>query len=95
LLVDAQIAQLVEQRIENPRVLGSIPSLGTIIRIDKGRPHTLAFVLSGFCILRRSSAFASFQFFSNTLSNTKLMLLGTCYYGAPNFTHKLHTATQR
>jgi hypothetical protein len=31
LLVDAQIAQLVEQRIENPRVLGSIPSLGTII----------------------------------------------------------------
>ena len=26
----AQIAQLVEQRIENPRVGGSIPSLGTI-----------------------------------------------------------------
>ncbi len=26
----AQIAQLVEQRTENPRVLGSIPSLGTI-----------------------------------------------------------------
>ena len=25
----AQIAQLVEQRTENPRVLGSIPSLGT------------------------------------------------------------------
>ena len=25
----AQIAQLVEQRIENPRVGGSIPSLGT------------------------------------------------------------------
>ena len=27
-LVFAQIAQLVEQRTENPRVLGSIPSLG-------------------------------------------------------------------
>ena len=26
----AQIAQLVEQGTENPRVLGSIPSLGTI-----------------------------------------------------------------
>ena len=26
----AQIAQLVEQRTENPRVLGSIPSLGTL-----------------------------------------------------------------
>ena len=26
----AQIAQLVEQRTENPRVLGSIPSLGTV-----------------------------------------------------------------
>ena|GEM_PF-2602181 len=28
---DAQIAQSVEQRIENPRVRGSIPRLGTII----------------------------------------------------------------
>jgi hypothetical protein len=27
----AQVAQLVEQRIENPRVGGSIPPLGTII----------------------------------------------------------------
>jgi hypothetical protein len=27
---DAQVAQLVEQRIENPRVAGSIPALGTI-----------------------------------------------------------------
>jgi hypothetical protein len=25
----AQVAQLVEQRIENPRVAGSIPALGT------------------------------------------------------------------
>ena len=29
-LPDAQVAQLVEQRTENPRVGGSIPSLGTI-----------------------------------------------------------------
>jgi hypothetical protein len=27
----AQVAQLVEQRIENPRVTGSIPVLGTIL----------------------------------------------------------------
>ena len=27
---DAQIAQLVEQRTENPRVVGSIPTEGTI-----------------------------------------------------------------
>ena len=29
-LANAQIAQLVEQRTENPRVAGSIPALGTI-----------------------------------------------------------------
>ena len=29
-LIRAQIAQSVEQRIENPRVAGSIPALGTI-----------------------------------------------------------------
>jgi hypothetical protein len=29
-VLSAQIAQLVEQRIENPRVAGSIPALGTI-----------------------------------------------------------------
>ena len=27
---DAQIAQLVEQRTENPRVVGSIPTLGIL-----------------------------------------------------------------
>ena len=33
----AQLAQLVEQRTENPRVLGSIPRLGTkIIRFLSG-----------------------------------------------------------
>ena len=31
--IDGQIAQLVEQRIENPRVGGSIPSLATIFNI--------------------------------------------------------------
>ena len=30
---DAQIAQSVEQRTENPRVAGSIPALGTIVFI--------------------------------------------------------------
>ena len=29
-LIDAQIAQLVEQRTENPRVVGSIPTEGTM-----------------------------------------------------------------
>ena len=29
----AQVAQLVEQRIENPRVAGSIPALGTTITL--------------------------------------------------------------
>ncbi len=31
--INAQIAQSVEQRIENPRVGGSIPPLGTIIKV--------------------------------------------------------------
>ena len=30
-LINAQIAQLVEQRTENPRVTGSIPVLGTFL----------------------------------------------------------------
>ena len=29
-LINAQIAQLVEQRTENPRVAGSIPALGIL-----------------------------------------------------------------
>ena len=33
----AQVAQSVEQRTENPRVGGSIPSLGTILVSDHGR----------------------------------------------------------
>ena len=34
----AQVAQLVEQRTENPRVAGSIPALGTPISTRKGNP---------------------------------------------------------
>ncbi len=30
---DAQIAQLVEQRTENPRVAGSIPALGIFLQL--------------------------------------------------------------
>jgi hypothetical protein len=40
-----QVAQLVEQRTENPRVGGSIPSLATMFYI----PSRL---LGGFCIFR-------------------------------------------
>ena len=32
--IEAQVAQLVEQRTENPRVGGSIPPLGTIVFKD-------------------------------------------------------------
>ena len=33
----AQIAQLVEQRTENPRVAGSIPALGIVLKKTHGR----------------------------------------------------------
>ena len=34
---DAQIAQLVEQRTENPRVAGSIPALGIyLVKVTNG-----------------------------------------------------------
>ena len=36
LQINAQIAQLVEQRTENPRVAGSIPALGTKALISYG-----------------------------------------------------------
>ncbi len=39
-LADARVAQLVEQRIENPRVGGSNPSPGTIFTISQlSGPH--------------------------------------------------------
>jgi len=36
---DAQVAQLVEQRTENPRVGGSNPPLGTIYRVSPTIKH--------------------------------------------------------
>jgi hypothetical protein len=51
---DAQIAQSVEQRIENPRVRGSIPRLGTIIL--KPRIYTGFFYV---CKKVRESVFLS------------------------------------
>jgi hypothetical protein len=44
-----QLAQLVEQRIENPRVRGSIPRLATKFLKDAS-PNRLAFLLSGSCV---------------------------------------------
>ena len=42
-LINAQIAQLVEQRTENPRVAGSIPALGIFLffrhALEKSRPR--------------------------------------------------------
>ena len=40
-----QLAQLVEQRIENPRVRGSIPRLATSIQ---GQPFSVALSFFGF-----------------------------------------------
>jgi hypothetical protein len=37
----AQVAQLVEQRIENPRVGGSIPPLGTISPSHSSSSHLI------------------------------------------------------
>ena len=47
----AAIAQLVEQGTENPCVLGSIPSCGTILKDNKDndfKPCPLFFVLANF-----------------------------------------------
>ena len=48
-LIVAQIAQLVEQRTENPRVAGSIPALGTqaLFRIGE-----VLFLIIGNCLGR-------------------------------------------
>lgn len=47
-----QLAQLVEQRIENPRVLGSIPRLATIFkRLPVVYPLEAVF----FCVIPRVS----------------------------------------
>ena len=47
----AQIAQSVEQRIENPRVGGSIPPLGTIIKGVFENSEARAFAHSFVCLL--------------------------------------------
>ena len=48
---NAQIAQLVEQRTENPRVAGSIPALGIfIVFFDHNFSSSLTSI-SIFCIL--------------------------------------------
>jgi heat shock protein HslJ len=51
---DAQVAQLVEQRTENPRVAGSIPALGTILRSFLGDVRRRHFVrkAGGILLLR-------------------------------------------
>jgi pimeloyl-ACP methyl ester carboxylesterase len=56
-LVPAQIAQLVEQRIENPRVVGSIPTLGTTLLtggkatiVRCGQVLAALFVVSSFLV---------------------------------------------
>ena len=45
-LINAQIAQLVEQRTENPRVAGSIPALGIFLffrhALEKAPPEGAA-----------------------------------------------------
>ena len=41
--MQAQIAQLVEQRTENPRVTGSIPVLGIILKAFSRRESILNF----------------------------------------------------
>lgn len=38
--IRARIAQLVEQGIEDPRVLGSIPSPGTILKLINDKHHS-------------------------------------------------------
>lgn len=49
----AQIAQSVEQGIENPRVGGSIPSLGTTsLKIKHVLRHALTNILSGSNLIR-------------------------------------------
>ena len=47
----AQVAQLVEQRTENPRVAGSIPALGTTYLIDFKRFFDLPAMAGFYCVL--------------------------------------------
>ena len=78
---DAQIAQLVEQGIENPRVGGSIPPLGTII--DKASLARARLFIFGLCARfvpfpwNNTSFSMRFQFI---VSERRSLLLRLQYY---------------
>ncbi len=57
----AQIAQSVEQRIENPRVRGSIPRLGTIY--SKASQQCEAFLLWALALIQRVTHLLVIQYF--------------------------------
>ena len=48
---DAQIAQLVEQRTENPRVTGSIPVLGILYWLAQKEKSFLCYFFSFLCVI--------------------------------------------
>ncbi len=50
-----EIAQLVEQRTENSRVVGSIPTLATIFQADLNRPAFFVLRQGVACSLRRAN----------------------------------------
>jgi hypothetical protein len=67
----AQVAQLVEQRIENPRVTGSIPVLGTIFHLTNRNRKQLAWALavpSYLAWMRRQPPFRSLRSFASRIS---------------------------
>ena len=64
-MIDAQIAQLVEQRTENPRVAGSIPALGTMKRTQ--RMCSLFLYMYKLCIVKISQVIIVILFPLKTL----------------------------
>ena len=75
----AQIAQLVEQRTENPRVAGSIPALGMICGCSSMVEHQpskldtwVRFPSPALC--KRSPEFQDFFFMRRTCQREGLML---------------------
>ena len=71
---NAQIAQLVEQRTENPRVLGSIPSLGIFCTLFFEPGH------SDFHALSRGKSFSTVH---RTVELGSIPSLGICFYSSP------------
>ena len=67
----ARIAQSVEQGIENPRVLGSIPSPGTTILKNPPTRRVFAFWDSGFvhCLLNLHNGTVNLTTFFSTASS--------------------------